>query len=111
MRAEPLVLVVDDEPSIRTTVSMMLTLEGHQVQTAADGDDGLRLAADHAGGLASVLAEYTEEFEARTGIGVLLNTSLNRRGEPMVCSPDDALNMFFGSDLQNLALGDFLVRK
>ncbi|MBP6505350.1 MAG: response regulator [Rhodoferax sp.] len=39
------VLVVDDEPSIRTTVSMMLTLEGHQVQTAADGDDGLRLAA------------------------------------------------------------------
>lgn len=33
------VLVVDDEPSIRTTVSMMLTLEGHQVQTAADGDD------------------------------------------------------------------------
>jgi carbamoyltransferase len=40
-----------------------------------------------------------------------LNTSLNRRGEPMVCSPDDALNMFFGSDLRNLALGDFLVRK
>ena len=44
-------------------------------------------------------------------MGVLLNTSLNRRGEPMVCSPDDALNMFYGSDLQNLALGDFLVRK
>jgi len=42
---------------------------------------------------------------------VLLNTSLNRRGEPMVCSPDDALNMFFGSDLRNLAIGDFLVVK
>ncbi|HPY29112.1 MAG TPA: carbamoyltransferase C-terminal domain-containing protein [Verrucomicrobiota bacterium] len=55
--------------------------------------------------------ELLKKFEARTGIGVLLNTSLNRRGEPMVCSPDDALNMFFGSDLQNLALGDFLVRK
>jgi predicted NodU family carbamoyl transferase len=29
----------------------------------------------------------------------------------MVCSPEDALNMFYGSDLQNLAVGDFLVRK
>jgi carbamoyltransferase len=55
--------------------------------------------------------ELLKKFEARTGIGVLLNTSLNRRGEPMVCSPEDALNMFYGSDLQYLALGDFLVRK
>ena len=55
--------------------------------------------------------ELLEKFAARTGIPVLLNTSLNRRGEPMVCSPDDALNMFFGSDLQNLAIGDFLVKK
>lgn len=55
--------------------------------------------------------ELLRKFEARTGIGVLLNTSLNRRGEPMVCSPDDALNMFYGSDLQYLALGDYLVRK
>jgi carbamoyltransferase len=55
--------------------------------------------------------ELLKKFEARTGIGVLLNTSLNRRGEPMVCSPDDALDMFHGSNLQNLAIGDFLVRK
>lgn len=55
--------------------------------------------------------ELLKKFEAKTGVGVLLNTSLNRRGEPMVCSPDDALNMFYGSDLQNLAIGDFLVRK
>ena len=55
--------------------------------------------------------ELLKKFEVRTGLGVLLNTSLNRRGEPMVCSPDDALNMFYGSDLRNLAMGDFLVRK
>jgi len=55
--------------------------------------------------------ELLKKFEALTGIGVLLNTSLNRRGEPMVCSPEDALNMFYGSDLKNLAMGDFLVRK
>ena len=55
--------------------------------------------------------ELLQKFEARTGLPVLLNTSLNRRGEPMVCSPDDALDMFFGSDLRNLAIGDLLVKK
>ena len=38
------VLVVDDEPFIRMAVSMMLTLEGHTVETAADGETALRLA-------------------------------------------------------------------
>ncbi len=52
-----------------------------------------------------------EAMEDRTGNGVLLNTSLNRRGEPMVCSPTDALNMFFGSDLEYLVLEDWLVTK
>jgi carbamoyltransferase len=52
-----------------------------------------------------------EHMEALTGNGVVLNTSLNRRGEPMVCSPEDALNMFFGSDLQYLVLEDYLVTK
>ena len=55
--------------------------------------------------------ELLTKFAAKTHLPVLLNTSLNRRGEPMVCSPEDALNMFYGSDLQNLAIGDFLVRK
>ncbi len=51
------------------------------------------------------------ELEKRTGNGVVLNTSLNRRGEPMVCSPTDALNMFFGSELQYLIMEDILVTK
>ncbi len=52
-----------------------------------------------------------EHLEKLTGNAVVLNTSLNRRGEPMVCSPEDALNMFCGSDLQFLLLEDFLVSK
>lgn len=52
-----------------------------------------------------------EHMEQLTGNGVVLNTSLNRRGEPMVCSPGDALNMFFGSDLEYLVLEDYLVTK
>jgi carbamoyltransferase len=51
------------------------------------------------------------ELEKLTGNGVVLNTSLNRRGEPMICSPTDALNMFFGSDLQYLIMEDVLVTK
>jgi carbamoyltransferase len=51
------------------------------------------------------------ELEKLTGNGVVLNTSLNRRGEPMICSPTDALNMFFGSDLRYLVMEDVLVTK
>ena len=52
-----------------------------------------------------------EELEKLTGNGVVLNTSLNRRGEPVVCTPADALNMFFGSDLQYLIMEDILCVK
>ncbi len=52
-----------------------------------------------------------EELEKHTGNAVVLNTSLNRRGEPMVCSPEDALNMFYGSDLEYLIMEDILVTK
>lgn len=52
-----------------------------------------------------------KEVERLTGNGVVLNTSLNRRGEPVVCTPEDALNMFYGSDLQYLIMQDILVTK
>jgi carbamoyltransferase len=52
-----------------------------------------------------------EELEKLTGNAVVLNTSLNRRGEPMVASPIDALNMFYGSDLEYLIMEDILVTK
>jgi carbamoyltransferase len=52
-----------------------------------------------------------EELERLRGVPVVLNTSLNRRGEPIVCTPGDALDMFYGSDLQYLFLEDILVRK
>ena len=55
--------------------------------------------------------ELMQEMEKLTGNGVVLNTSLNRRGEPMICSPTDALDMFFGSDLRYLVMEDVLVAK
>jgi carbamoyltransferase len=50
-------------------------------------------------------------FEKITGLPVLMNTSLNRRGEPIACTPEDALEVFFGSGLEHLMLGPFLISK
>ena len=55
--------------------------------------------------------KVVKQFEARTGIGGVLNTSLNLHGEPIVCSPDDALSTFQRSGLRHLALGNFLLSK
>jgi carbamoyltransferase len=55
--------------------------------------------------------ELIEHLETLRGSAVVLNTSLNRRGEPMICSPTDALNMFYGCDLEYLMLEDILVTK
>ena len=50
-------------------------------------------------------------FKARTGVPVLVNTSFNTRGEPIVCSPRDAIETFWTSPLDALAIGPFLLRK
>jgi len=52
-----------------------------------------------------------ERFLALSGCPLVINTSLNRRGEPMVCSPQDAVAMFEGSGLTHMLLGETLVVK
>ena len=51
------------------------------------------------------------EFDRITGVPVVLNTSFNLKGEPIVCRPQDALRTFFTSGLDLLVIGDFLVAK
>ena len=50
-------------------------------------------------------------FGEKTGTPVLINTSFNLRGEPIVCSPDDAVSCFKTSDLDALAIEDYWVEK
>ena len=50
-------------------------------------------------------------FKARTGTGMLVNTSFNVRDEPIVCSPLDAYRCFMGTEMEMLVLGDFVLRK
>ncbi len=52
-----------------------------------------------------------ERFGQLTGIPVLLNTSFNLRGEPIVNTPREAFNTFKNSDIDMLVLGSFLIRK
>lgn len=52
-----------------------------------------------------------DEFEKRTGYGILINTSFNVQGEPTVCTPQDALRCFFSTGLDALVIGDFILTK
>jgi carbamoyltransferase len=55
--------------------------------------------------------ELISEFERLTGVAVIMNTSFNLRGEPIVCEPKDAVRTFFSSGLDFLILGECVVAK
>ncbi len=50
-------------------------------------------------------------FKALTGCPILVNTSFNVRGEPVVCTPEDAFRCFMGTEIEALAVGNCLLRK
>jgi carbamoyltransferase len=55
--------------------------------------------------------DLLQAFKARTGVPVLVNTSFNTRGEPIVCSPRDAVESFWTSPLDALVIGSFVLEK
>ena len=55
--------------------------------------------------------DLVKAFQARTGVPVLVNTSFNTRGEPIVCTPRDAIECFWTSPLDALVIGSFLLEK
>jgi carbamoyltransferase len=50
-------------------------------------------------------------FEQATGCGVLVNTSFNVRGEPIVCTPDDAYRCFMNTEMDFLVMGSFVIER
>jgi carbamoyltransferase len=52
-----------------------------------------------------------KEFGTATGTPVLVNTSFNGFREPIVCTPRDAVRVFYGSGLDLLVIGNFILRK
>lgn len=92
-----------------------------------DGLDRLRVvrsaipAVTHVDGSARVQTVHVEtnprfhallrSFHERTGCPVLVNTSFNVRGEPIVCTPEDAYRCFMGTEIERLVIGNALLRK
>jgi carbamoyltransferase len=58
-----------------------------------------------------LLYDLLVEFEKTTGCGVLVNTSFNVRGEPIVCSPDDAYRCFVNTEMDYLIMGSFVIER
>jgi carbamoyltransferase len=55
--------------------------------------------------------ELIDAFRAKTGYGVVVNTSFNVRGEPIVMTPDDAYRCFMRTEMDYLVMGDFIFDK
>jgi carbamoyltransferase len=55
--------------------------------------------------------DLIKAFEARTGCGIIINTSFNVRGEPLVCTPEDAYRCFMRTEMDCLVLGSHLLLK
>ncbi|UAK32543.1 carbamoyltransferase [Nocardia asteroides] len=96
----PYMLFVHDvAPAWRTRIPAVTHVDGTaRVQTVDPADN-------------PVLARMLSEFDRRTGLPVVVNTSLNTAGRPMVDSPRDALECFGSAPIDLLAIGPFLVRR
>lgn len=55
--------------------------------------------------------QLISRFKSLTGCPVLVNTSFNVRGEPIVCTPEDAFNCLMGTEIEFLAVGNSIMRK
>lgn len=114
-----MLLVADVRPELRRAMTAD--------ETALFGIDKLNVKrssipavthVDYSARIQTVHAETNPRFHAliaafkrRTGCPVLVNTSFNVRGEPIVCTPEDAFRCFMGTDLDMLAIGSLILRK
>lgn len=55
--------------------------------------------------------ELIDAFKQKTGVGMVVNTSFNVRGEPIVCTPDDAYRCFMSTEMDFLVIGDYVFTK
>jgi carbamoyltransferase len=96
----PYMLFVHDvDPAWRDRIPAVVHVDGTaRVQTVDRADEPL-------------VARMLERFAARTGIPVVVNTSLNTAGRPMVDSPRDALECFGSAPVDLLAIGPFVLRR
>ncbi len=76
--------------------------------THVDGSARIQTVSDKTNPL---MHSLLTAFDEKTGCPVLVNTSFNVRGEPIVCTPQEALRCFLSTDIDCLAIGAFLLKK
>ena len=98
---------VDDEP---TDPMERVQVPRSQIPACTHVDGSARVQTVHAE-TNPTFHRLISAFEARTGCPVLLNTSFNRAGDPIVCTPDDALDAARAAGLDVLVLEDRIVQR
>ncbi len=94
-----MLLVADVRPEKRSEIPSITHVDGSaRLQTIKREDHELFYG-------------LVKEFERQTGCPVLINTSFNVRGEPIVCTPQDAFRCFMRTDMDYLVMGSFIVDK
>jgi len=94
-RESPFMLqVFDVHPDKREEIGAVTHVDGtSRIQTIARDDN-------------PTYYDLINAFAERTGVPVVLNTSLNRRGEPIVCTPEDAVECFTGTEMDAMCFAD-----
>jgi carbamoyltransferase len=117
-RDSPYMLLVADVRSerLRTLTAEEQRLNGLDRLRAPRSDVPAVTHVDNSARIQTVDAERNplfhallQAFERRTGCAVLVNTSFNVRGEPIVCTPDDAYRCFMRTEMEYLVMGSYLL--
>ena len=87
-----------------------LNVARSEIPAVTHVDYSARIQTVHAQTNARYHALLTK-FKSITGCPVLVNTSFNVRGEPIVCTPENAFHCFMGSDIEILVVGDCFLKK
>ena len=99
LEVEPGLEGLDKLKQLRSVIPAVTHVDNSARLQTVDGEHNPRLAG------------MMRSFYKRTGSPVLINTSFNVRGEPIVCTPNDALRCFMGTDMDVLVLENFVIRR
>ena len=88
-----------------------LNVARSEIPAVTHVDYSARIQTVHARHQPAVSRACSARFKALTGCPVLVNTSFNVRGEPIVCTPEDAFRCFMGNELDLLVVGNCVLQK
>ncbi|NPA47677.1 MAG: carbamoyl transferase [Thermococci archaeon] len=100
---------LNGEPNRFMTMSYLASDELREAAPAVIHVDGTTRPQSVPEGLNRTYRNVLEEFRRRTGVGAVLNTSFNMHGEPIVCSPGDAVRSALSAKLDVTVMGSFIV--